>query len=160
MRQQGFKAELPNWGNAIYDYNSFKIAGKEALEGTMVDQVYAMFLGEDAKFAPEVNTFLEWMKRTDPNQTVDLFAFYGWLSSKLWAEAMRTMGPQATRPKLIETLAKKGVWDADGLVAPFNVGQERPSDCVFIFKITDGKFVRVHPTDKPYDCNLGPFISR
>ena len=51
-----------------------------------------MFLGEDADKIPEVKLFNEWMKKTDPNQSVDLFALYGWLSARLFVDAMQQDG--------------------------------------------------------------------
>jgi len=159
MRQQNFSVPLANWGNTIYDENAFRIAGEEALEGALIDQVYALFKGEDAGTVPEIALFNQWMKRTNPSVTIDLFAMYGWVSMKLYIEAATKAGAQLTRPKLLAELGKMGTWDADGVVAPVNIGQKKPSDCVMIFKITDGKYVRVHP-QRGYDCNLGPFISR
>jgi ABC-type branched-subunit amino acid transport system substrate-binding protein len=157
MEAQNFKVDLQDWGGSIYDDNSFKLAGKTALEGTLTDQTFAMFLGQDTKFVPEIATFKQWMARIDPNQPVDLFAFYGWLSSKLWTEAAKAVGPGLTRPKIVDTLSKIGAWDGGGLVAPVNIGQKKPSDCIFIFRIRNADFVREYPTDKLYDCSLGPF---
>lgn len=157
MYQQNFKVDLPNWGNALYDSNVFKMAPKQALEGAMLDQVYALFLGEDAATVPEVALFNQWMKRIDPNQPIDLFSMYGWISARLFVEAAQKVGPQLTRAKLLDTLRGMGSWDANGMVAPVNIGQKRPSDCGFIFTIRDGKFVRVHPA-RGYDCSSGGFM--
>jgi ABC-type branched-subunit amino acid transport system substrate-binding protein len=158
MRDQGFKVEVANWGNAIYDDNAFSIAGKEALEGAVIDQVYSMFKGEDAGRVPEVALFNQWMKRTDPKQAVDLFSMYGWVSMRLYFEAAEKAGAQLTRAKLLAELAKIGTWDANGMVAPVNVGQKKASDCIMMMKIVDGKFTRLHPTGQTFDCGLGPYI--
>jgi ABC-type branched-subunit amino acid transport system substrate-binding protein len=160
MRQQGFSVPLANWGNTIYDQNAFRIAGKEALEGALIDQTYSLFQGEDAGRIPEVALFNQWMKRTDPKQTVDLFAMYGWVSMKLFIDAHTKGGAQLTRPKILAELGKIGTWDADGMIGPVNIGQKGPTDCVMIVRIKDGKFVREHPLDKTYDCGLGPFIRK
>jgi ABC-type branched-subunit amino acid transport system substrate-binding protein len=147
MDQQGFHPPLLNWGNDAYNENFLKIAGKGA-EGATIDQVYALFKGEDAGRIPEITLFNQWMKRVDPNQTVDLFAMYGWISGRLFAEGMEKAGPQAKRTKLIETLHNVGTWDAHGMVAPVNVGQKKPSDCFFVFRIKGGRYERVFPTDR------------
>ena len=76
-----------------------------------------MFLGEDAGRIPEVKLFNDWMKRTDPNQPVDLFAMYGWLSARLFVDAMAKMaqaGQTPTRKGLLDTLSKWGSWDGNG----------------------------------------------
>jgi ABC-type branched-subunit amino acid transport system substrate-binding protein len=160
MRDQGFTVELANWGNAIYDDSAFTIAGKEALENGIVDQVYSMFKGEDASRIPEVALFNQWMKRTDPKQVVDLFAMYGWVSMRLYLQAAEKAGAQLTRAKLLAELGKIGTWDANGMVAPVNVGQKKASDCVMLMKIVGGKFQRMHPTSQSFDCSLGPYVYR
>ena len=162
MRQQNFNVDLMNLGNAVYDSNTFKVSSGDALKGMQVDQVYGLFLGEDAGRIPEVKLFNDWMKRTDPNQPVDLFAMYGWLSGRLFGDAMNKMaaaGKTPVRKDLVDTLKSWGTWDGNGLVAPVVVGQKRPSDCFFIFTATpDGKFQRTFPAgDKNYECGIGPF---
>jgi ABC-type branched-subunit amino acid transport system substrate-binding protein len=157
MYQQNFKVDLPNWGNAIYDSNLFKMAPKQAFEGSMLDQVYALFLGEDAASIPEVALFNQWMRRIDPNQPIDLFSMYGWISARLFVEAAQKVGPQLTRARLLDTLRGMGTWDANGMIAPVNVGQKRPSDCGMVFTVRDGKFVRVRPATG-WDCGSGGYM--
>src|SRR5436190_4403183 len=88
MRQQNFSVDLANWGNSMYDSNTFKVTTADVLKNTQIDSAYGMFLGEDADKVPEIKLFDDWMKRTDPNQAVDLFAMYGWLSARLFVDAM------------------------------------------------------------------------
>ncbi len=156
MRQQNFTLDLANWGNSIYDKNAFVIAPKEALEGALIDQVYAMFLGEDADRVPEIKVFNEWMKRIDPNQPVDLFSMYGWISTKLFVEAMeKTKSP--TRANLMTSLKTFTKWDADGMIASVNPAAKKASDCFFVFTVKNGRFVRVFPTDRTYACDVAPY---
>jgi ABC-type branched-subunit amino acid transport system substrate-binding protein len=162
MRQQSFNVDLLNLGNTMYDSTTFKVTTGAALKGMQVDQPYALFLGEDAGRIPEVALFNEWMKKTDPNQTVDLFSMYGWLSGRLFADAMNKMtaaGKTPVRKDLIDTLKGWGTWEGYGMVAPVTIGQKRPSDCFFIFTATaDGKFQRTLPTGaNNYECGIGPF---
>ena len=124
----------------------------------IIDAVYGMFQGEDAQLVPEIALFDEWMKKVDPNQPVDLFSFYGWLSGRLFVEEAEKVGPQLTRSKLLSTLGATGTWDAHGAVGPVNIGQKRPSDCYMVLKIHDGKFVRFMPTDKPFTCEAGGYV--
>jgi branched-chain amino acid transport system substrate-binding protein len=162
MRQQNFKVDLFNLGNTIYDSNTFKVTSPDALQNAQIDQVYGLFLGEDAGRIPEVKLFNDWMKRTDPNQPVDLFSMYGWLSGRLFADAMNKMadaGKTPVRKDLVDTLKGWSTWDGNGMVAPVDIGKKRPSDCFFIFTITaDKRFARTLPAgDKNYECGLGPF---
>lgn len=162
MRQQNFKVDLLNIGNSLYDSNAFKVTSPDAMQNLQIDQVYAMFLGEDAGRIPEVKLFNDWMKRTDPNQPVDLFSMYGWLSGRLFTDAMNKMadaGKNPVRTDLVDTLKSWGTWDGYGMVAPVQIGVKKPSDCFFIFTATrDSKFVRTLPQgDKNYECGYGPF---
>jgi ABC-type branched-subunit amino acid transport system substrate-binding protein len=161
MRQQNFEVDLFNGGNALYDSNTFKVTTPDAVKNLHIDQVYAMFLGEDAGAIPEVKVFNEWMKKTDPNQVVDLFSLYGWLSGRLFGDAMNKMaeaGKTPVRTDLIDTLKSWGTWDGYGMVAPVQIGAKRPTDCFFVFTATaDGKFQRTFPADKTFECGVGPF---
>ena len=165
MAQQNFTVDLLNLGNSIYDSNTFKTVSPDALKNLYVDQVYGMFLGEDAGRIPEIKLFNEWMKRTAPNQNVDLFAMYGWLSGRLFADAMTKMakeGKNPVRADLLQTLKSWGSWDGYGMVAPVDIGTKKPSDCFFVFTSTpDGKFRRTYPGgSENYTCGDGPFSAK
>ena len=161
MRQQNFEVDLFNGGNAVYDSNTFKLTTPDALKNLRIDQVYAMFLGEDAGAVPEVKLFNDWMKKTDPNQVVDLFSMYGWLSGRLFGDVMTKMaeeGKTPVRKDLVEALKGWGTWDAYGMVAPVQIGAKKPADCFFVFTVTgDGKFQRTFPGDKTFECGVAPF---
>lgn len=159
MNTQGFKVDLANWGNAIYDDNAFRIAPPAALEGALIDATYAMFRGEDAERIPEVALFNEWMRRIDPRQTVDLFALFGWVAMRLFAQTAEAAGPNPTRAALLAELGRVTSFDANGLTAPVNVAAKRPSDCFMIARITGGRFVREAPTDsRNFICDVAPFV--
>ncbi|MCU1485616.1 MAG: hypothetical protein JWN67_2362 [Actinomycetia bacterium] len=161
MKQQNFTVDLLNLGNAVYDSNTFKTVSPDSLKNLYVDQVYGLFLGEDAGRIPEVKLFNEWMKKTAPNQNVDLFAMYGWLSGRLFGDAMMKMakaGKQPVRADLLSTLHSWGTWDGYGMVAPVVVGTKKPSDCFFVFTSTpDGRFQRTYPASGNFTCGDGPF---
>jgi ABC-type branched-subunit amino acid transport system substrate-binding protein len=162
MKQQNFKVDLLNLGNSVYDQNAFKVIPPSDLQNLSIDQVYGMFLGEDAARIPEVRLFNEWMKKTDPQQPRDLFALYAWLSGRLFGDSMLKMsveGKNPVRAELINTLKSWGSWDGYGLVAPIKVGTKTPSDCFFVFTATaDAKFQRTFPENtQNYICDVGPF---
>lgn len=162
MAQQNFTVDLLNLGNSIYDANTFKVVKPDQIKNLFVDQVYGMFLGEDGDRIPEIKLFNEWMKKTDPNQPVNLFAMYGWLSGRLFGDAMNKMakeGKNPVRADLLNTLKTWGTWDGYGMVAPVKVGTKTPSDCFFVFTSTpDAKFRRTYPEGSaPYSCSDGPF---
>ena len=45
--------DLANWGNSMYDSNTFKVTTPDVLKNTYIDSAYGMFLGEDADGHPE-----------------------------------------------------------------------------------------------------------
>jgi len=158
MYQQGFSVTIPNWGGAMYDQSAFKIAGPAALEGALIDNVYGLFQGEDAQRLPEIALFDHWMHVVDPNQTVDLFAFYGWMSGRLWIEEAQKAGPHLTRPGILDALRSTRTWDDHGAIGPVNVGQKQPSNCWMMMRIHSGHFERYYPTDRTWDCTTGHFV--
>jgi hypothetical protein len=86
---------------------------------------------------------------------------YGWLSGRLFVDAMTQMAKAGKVPKrtdLLATLHGMGTWDGHGLVAPVTIGQKRPSDCFFVFTATkDATWQRVWPDSGNWDCTTGPF---
>jgi hypothetical protein len=86
---------------------------------------------------------------------------YGWLSGRLFVDAMTTMAKAGKVPKrtdLLATLKGMGTWDGNGFVAPIKVGTKSPSDCFFIFTSTkDGKWQRTFPASGKWACDIGPF---
>jgi hypothetical protein len=87
---------------------------------------------------------------------------YGWLSGRLFADAMNKMadaGKNPVRTDLVDTLKSWGTWDGYGMVAPVQIGAKKPSDCWFMFTVTrDSTFARTFPAgDKNYECGYGPF---
>ena len=49
------------------------------------------------------------------------------------------------------------MWDANGSVGPVDIAKKRPSDCYMVLEIRGGKFVRVKPTDKAFQCDPGGY---
>jgi branched-chain amino acid transport system substrate-binding protein len=163
MRQQNFTVDLANWGGSMYDSNTFKVTTPDALKNLYGDSTFAMFLGEDSAKIPEVKLFNDWMKKTDPSQPVDLFSLYGWMSARLFTDAMQKMaqaGTPPTRKALLSTLSSWGDWDGNGMIGTVNIGHKKPSDCFFLKTVTpDAKWTRIFPTDgRTYACDVGPFI--
>jgi branched-chain amino acid transport system substrate-binding protein len=150
--QQNFKPKVI-MTNSEYDASFFKlIADPTAANGVLTDQPFAMFLGEDANTVPEVNLFLKWMKKTNPDVTPDLFAMYSWASAALFVEALKAAGPNPTRASLIEALKNIHNFDNNGMVASADVGNKKPPGCWMLLQVNNGKFQRVLPKGKGYTC--------
>lgn len=151
--QQNFKPKVI-YTNSAYDATFFKLLPDPSVaNGVIMDQQYAMFLGEDAKSTPEVALLDEWMKKTHPDTPIDLFATYSWASGRLFVEALKAAGPNPTRAGLLDALKNIHNFDSNGLVAPTDAGAKKPPTCIAIVTINNGKFERTLPSDKGFQCD-------
>lgn len=160
MHQQrsSWKPDLKYVIATAYDSSWFaRMPEPAAADGTIISQNVSLYLGEDAQRVPEVGLFLEWMKRIDPGQPVDLFAFYGWTSAKLFVEAATAVGPNLTREALMAHLRSVHEYDGDGLQLPVDIGRKRTlGACEVFIEAKDSTFRRWHP-QQGFDCS-GRFI--
>jgi len=148
--------------NATYDNNLFKLLpDASAANGVVMDQQYAMFLGEDSASTPEVQLFLDWMKKSHPDTPVDLFAAYSWASARLFVDALTAAGQNPTRQDVITALGNIHKFDSNGMVATADPGAHKPPECWMLNTIKDGKFVRTLPPDKGFSCDFtGYFLNK
>lgn len=157
MDQQGFVPPIRYPSPAAYDSGLFKAAGGGGpVNGMIIGMGNVMYLGQDAQ-VPEVRLFLEWMKKVDPTQKVDIFAFYGWLSGRLMVEAMKEVGPNLTRDALLAQLKSMHSWDNFGMTEALDIGNKKPGVCEAYLEVVDGAFKRVAPASG-FECN-GRFVA-
>ena len=64
-----------------------------AIDGTYMEMVNSLFLGEDENVLPAVKTFQSWVQKADPGFHPDLYTLFGWLSGELFTQALRPPGP-------------------------------------------------------------------
>jgi ABC-type branched-subunit amino acid transport system substrate-binding protein len=147
--------------NSEYDPSFVKLLSDPANgNGILTDQPFAMFLGEDAATTPEVGLFLQWMKKTHPDQKVDLFGMFSWAAAKLFVDGLKAAGQNPTRQGVITALKNIHSFDDNGMVAQADVGNKKPPMCWMLFQVKDGKFQRTLPADKGYTCDpSGYFFS-
>ena len=144
LHQQNFNPPLKYPSPAAYDGDFIGLVGADGAEGILIGQSFSMFLGEDQGQFPEIARFREWMKRVAPSQKVDLFAMYGWLSGKLFIEAMQKVGPKITRTAMIDAL--KGIHEfSGGMQTPTDVGGKKNPVCEMYMQVKAGKFTRIDP---------------
>jgi branched-chain amino acid transport system substrate-binding protein len=141
-----------------YDAHFFKLlANPQAAEGIYNDQLFSLFLGEDSATTPEVKLFNEWMTKTKPGVSPDLFAMYGWAEGALFVEAVKKAGNNLTRASLATALKSITTFDDNGMIAASDPAGKKPATCWAIITIKNGKYVRVSPTDKGFTCNPGGY---
>jgi ABC-type branched-subunit amino acid transport system substrate-binding protein len=157
IQQQNFKLDLPIYGGNAYDPKFLSLAGTAA-EGAMIYSTTALYAGEDRATVPEVDLFLKWLAKVAPGATPDLFTVYGWISGRLFVQALTAAGPQAKRATLLDALRKIDAFDSNGLIAPVGPGTKRPATCFLMMKVQGGKFVRTEPAGKGFSCENTAFV--
>jgi ABC-type branched-subunit amino acid transport system substrate-binding protein len=156
MNQQNFHPKVIQAAPA-YDAKLFGLLPNPSLaNGVLMDQTYAMFQGEDNATVPGVKTFTTWMTKEFPKFKPDLFTMYGWASAALFAQALKAAGPSPTRTSVLAQLKSIHSFTADGLLAPSNPGQKKPSTCWILIKIENSKYSRITP-NTGYQCTPGGF---
>jgi branched-chain amino acid transport system substrate-binding protein len=141
-----------------YDAHFFKLlANPTAADGIYNDQLFSLFLGEDSATTPEVKLFNDWMTKTKPGVSPDLFAMYGWASGALFTEAVKKAGSNLTRVSLQTALKGITSFDDNGMIAAADPAGKKPATCWMILTIKSGKYVRVAPATKGFTCNPGGY---
>ncbi len=133
--------------------------GAAAINGDYLDQNTALYLGQDAKAVPAVATFLHWVNVASPGFKVDLYTLYAWLSTELFAQALKNAGSNPSRGSELQALSKITAFDGNHLIAPTDPAAKTIGNCYLIGKVVNGQFQRT--TDDPpvtgpthgYRCN-------
>jgi ABC-type branched-subunit amino acid transport system substrate-binding protein len=127
--------------------------------GTLLYTVTSLYRGEDAKVIPAVATFDKWVKKVDPNPTLDLFTLDGWINAQLFVQALKGAGANPTRASLVAQLNKVTSFNASGLISSQNPAQKIPGQCWIAAKYNNGKWLRIKPDPKAaFVCNPKGFF--
>ena len=153
MAAQHFRPPVLFSEGPVYSRQFVQAVGPVKAQGLILSQGMALYLGEDAKIIPAVKTFNDWVKRTDPKFTPDLFTLFGWTSAQLFADALRKAGKHPTRGGVLAALAKVMHFDASGLLAPTNPAKKISSNCYLMAELDHGRFVRTSPKGKGWNCD-------
>ncbi len=155
-KQQNWRPEVITSAPA-YDGNFLSLVDPAAAEGVLLPLSTAMFLGEDRKDSAGVDQYLTWLQKTHPGAKADLFGANAWAAGMLYLKARQAAGPDAKPRAVVQELIKIKTFDADGLLAPANPGDQKPATCWLLAEIKDGKFRRVAP-DKGFSCEGEQFV--
>ena len=133
--------------------------GAAAINGDYLDQNTALYLGQDAKAVPAVATFLHWVNVASPGFKTDLYTLYAWLSTELFAQALKNAGSNPSRGSELQALSKITTFDGNHLIAPTDPAAKTIGNCYLIGKVVNGQFQRTSddpPATGPthgYRCN-------
>jgi ABC-type branched-subunit amino acid transport system substrate-binding protein len=131
--------------------------GPAATNGIQIGQVYALYLGQDAKAIPAVKQFDSYVKRVNSSWVPDLYTLYGWMSAELFVQALKAAGPNPTRGAVIAQLKKVTSFNANGLLASSDPAAKTVTPCFLMMGIKNGQYVRELPKSTGFDCNATSF---
>ncbi len=166
--QQGAYISTMAQENAQEGLNALLVSGSNAYEegfnpgsagnGTLVTTVTAMYMGQDGKLIPAVDTFDKWAKKVDPQTQLDLYTLYGWISAELFVQGLKGAGANPTRASLEAQLNKVTSFNAQGLISNQNPAQKIPGGCWIVIQYENGTWKRIAPDPKSgFVCNPGGF---
>lgn len=157
-------AKQQNWHPKVitaataYDGNFFSVADASAAEGLYLPQQFALFLGEDRKTSKGVDEYLTWLEKTHPGAKPDLFGAFAWANAMLYTQAREAAGgANATPEQVVKALIATKKFDADGLLAESNPGDQKPATCFLVAQIKGGKYERLFP-DTGFSCDGAQYV--
>jgi ABC-type branched-subunit amino acid transport system substrate-binding protein/predicted small lipoprotein YifL len=153
MRQQNFEPPL-KVSQIGYNSKLIELLGDTANGWTNHIDYLPMLNADEPARSPQLADFLSWSNRVAPGASLDLFPVSGWGAGALFVEALRALGPDLTRPRLLEALRAINRYDGGGIHAPLDPETGISDGCFIIVRVTDRKWVREHPASG-FDCSLG-----
>ena len=145
---QGFEAKV--WMCSLQCYDSGLIAPEnvDAVEGQYVYIPFLPFLGKGSE-ASKNKMVREWLKRTDKKDGFSIQAFAaGLYFQEAVEQAIGDDDNALTRAKVLDAAAKIHDFDAGGMIAPTDVGDRVPAECMILLQVHNGEFKRVYPKKK------------
>ena len=144
MRQQNFEPPL-KVGNIAYNSKLIDLLG-DISNGWMNHIDHLPMLNEDEPArSPALREFITWNERVFPGAQIDLFPVNAWTSSALFAEALRAVGPDVTRERVLAALEAIKSSNGGGMRGNSDPTTGASDGCFIIVKIENRKWVREHP---------------
>jgi hypothetical protein len=139
------------WDCSIQCYDKRLITeGGSAVEGHYAWISFLPF--EDQGHNDELDAFLQYDKKPDG------FGAQAWVAGEVFAAAVKSIvaesGPNGiTRSSLLTAIRGLHDFDANGFIAPTDIGGKVGSKCLIGMQVQNGKFVRVDPVEPgKFDC--------
>jgi hypothetical protein len=143
LNQQDFHPHLVFGASTYSEQLVPDSGGAAAIDGTYMEMVNSLFLGEDTNQLPAAKTFQTWVQKASPGFKPDLYTLFGWLSGELFTQALQAAGPNPTRGSMLQQLKKVTVFNGNYLIATSNPAQKSPAYCYVIAKIVNGQIQRL-----------------
>jgi ABC-type branched-subunit amino acid transport system substrate-binding protein len=113
---------------------------------------------EEAASNPEMQRYIQWLRRVAPGAKPDYFGLYAWSAGLLFLQAAQAVGPRLTRAAFLGEVRKIHSWTGNGIHAAHDVGNKVMSPCFLYLEIRGGRFVRKDPASG-FICDKGGIIN-
>lgn len=143
LNQQDFHPVLVLGGSTYSEELVPDSGGAAAIDGAYMEQNTSLFLGEDAASLPAVKTFVTWVQKASPGFHADLYTLYGWLSTEMFSQALKSAGTDPSRGSVLAALRKITSFSGGYLVGPANPAGRIPTNCYVIATIAHGQYKRL-----------------
>ncbi len=153
MRQQNFDPPL-KISQIGYNSRLVELLGDIANGWTNHIDYLPMLNEDEPARSPALADFLAWHERVAPGASIDLFPVDGWGAAALFVEALRTVGADVTRDRLLAALDQIERTDRGGIRGPINARTGASEGCFIIVRVEGREWVRQHPASG-YECGLG-----
>jgi branched-chain amino acid transport system substrate-binding protein len=158
LTQQNFHPVVVLGAATYTDALAKDSGGAAAINGDFLEQNTSLYLGQDSATVPAVATFLHWVNVASPGFKTDLYTLYAWLSTELFAQALKNAGSNPSRGSELAALSKITSFDGNHIVAPNDPVTKSVGNCYLIAKVVNGQFVRaddpaVSSSTHGYNCN-------
>jgi branched-chain amino acid transport system substrate-binding protein len=131
---------------------------KDKVSGRVISAAFSLLPDDPAKYSPELAKAQAGLKKYQKAFANDVTAISGWAAGKLFADALKAVGPNGK--KMIEWISKQKRYTFGGLQGPFDYSTgSKPNQCLTSLQWKGGKVVRdVKAASAPgFDC--GDLIS-
>jgi branched-chain amino acid transport system substrate-binding protein len=109
---------------------------------------------EEASLSPGMTQFMTEMKKRFPNTRLSEVVVAGWLNADLFVNALKAVGKDVTRQKVIDTINAMTDYTGNQIEGPVNWTiahtQSNPTDCDAYLQVQHGKFTPIYK--QPFVC--------
>jgi ABC-type branched-subunit amino acid transport system substrate-binding protein len=149
LETEHYAPKVPFFGAQTYGRKFLQVAGSAA-EGVKLAVTFEPF--ESRSQVREVDMFLTWYERVNPGADIDFFSIMAWVAARMFVDALRAVGPEPTRDKLLAKLKTFTDVDAGGFVGRINPAQKQPARCFLVVEVIKGAWVKTDPKGVGFKC--------
>lgn len=139
MCQQSFVPKVVHLEISTYDPTFFDRVSPDCIE-TQNIYLRTPHLPFSRTDNAEMRRYLDHLERFHPDTQPTTFGIEGWLSGKLFVEALRSAGPRLTREKLSTALDAVEDWTGGGLIGPNTPSDRLIYHCNLMLHLEAGTF--------------------